>query len=309
MLLLKKIKAEYTYVYCNIDGSIVGGYVGTAGSLIGIAESSNIGKCSSINAKIYGKFSLGGIVGQIKYYKDSINKDIRDCYFDGKIETIGIVETGEVYAGGIIGYMTGQSLNYIDSCCNNGTIIINNKIETNIYAGGIAGKIIQGTKVKNVFNNGNIITNNENTTCYVGGIIGGVIITSSKDDIILENSYNTGNIAGGYYQNGLIAYMTSSGPVNINNCYSVGIIEKEKIENDNVTLAHQQINGTRYKNTYILVNNEIYKWECLSQNANTFTKQDLTVEDLYSENFIKNVLGWDEDIWEITGTSYPVLKR
>jgi len=113
---------------------------------------------------------------------------------------------GGQYAGGIAGYVTGNST--IIDCYSTGNI-------SATYAGGIAGQI-GGSSITNCYSTVNI-----SAVSYSGGIAG--YMNSAK----ITNCYSTGNVSSSSSYNysycGGIAGLSDSGST-ITNCYSTGSI-------------------------------------------------------------------------------------
>lgn len=156
----------------KLQGSIVGGIVGS--STGSIEDCYNSGTISSDS-------KMGGIVGEFR------NGNISNCYNTGKITTANDSSRYPLYAGGIVAYcelLSNRTL--VNACYNTGEIIANNSF-SHAYLGGILGcGDMKYTTVSNCYNLGNLTVSTADSF-KVGGIVG-----SSSDTIIY--CYNTGKI-------------------------------------------------------------------------------------------------------------------
>ncbi len=180
-------------------------YVG----LFGYVNNPKIKNVSLADSYIEGNECVGGIVGYIENSAKIIN-----CH---NAATVYANYNGESDAGGICGFMYGNSSTLIDSCSNTGFISCYNRI-----VGGICGYHAFGT-ISNSYNTGKVYAYTNNSTsngAYAGGISG--YISSHTSSQRIENCYNTGNIEGkGYYVGGIAGYQYYG---TTTNNFSTGII-------------------------------------------------------------------------------------
>ncbi|SNT31774.1 The GLUG motif-containing protein, partial [Anaerovirgula multivorans] len=252
----------------KIDGIIVFGrnYVG---ALVGYAKEINsfsniyIGS-GEINATSY----VGGLAGTIE---------------GGNVEysstEVNIVATSS-YGGGLIGHSRAD----ISKSITFGNIAV-----TSNYAGGLVGYIASNNIVAESCATGDITGN-----AYIGGLVGRVYANGAK----IENSFALGKVTGrgsNPYTGGLLGQVYSSSSaarVNVNNCYSVGIV------NATGTTA----GGLIGQNNNTLITNSYFD----SANAGFELPLDQakTTPDLLKMVVFRN---WDfENIWEIEeNITYP----
>lgn len=169
---------ENCYNTGKVKGKIerIGGIVGNMGDNNGSYVCSN---CYNTGDIIGGK-GIGGIAGVI------INTTIDNCKNSGKVESESECAGGII---GVIGYpSTGNAMNNIKNCTNEGTI-------------GVSGK------GKNI-----------------GGIIGFIEIRNNNSGTI-ENNYNKGKVIGKTSIGGIVG--ESANTFTITKCYSKGEVEGE----------------------------------------------------------------------------------
>jgi uncharacterized protein (TIGR02145 family) len=144
--------------------------VASYGALCLSAKSSAISNCTTLvsgNKKItsnnQGKF--GGFVG------NSINNTIVNCTNNLPIE---VSPSSYVWVGGIVGSIEGGS---VSGCTNNAVI-------KGVYAGGIAGQILEATLSSNL-NAGNVMAQE---------MAGGIVATITDGNVLVDKCMNIGEI-------------------------------------------------------------------------------------------------------------------
>lgn len=203
-------------------GSYVGGLVGRMLNATTTVENSyNLGN-------ITGRHYIGGICGVARgeyknvYNKGNVNADgeyvggIIGLFYSGKLEncytapknaggTIEVESTGYTtgsyftsgqYVGGLVGATnSGSSIEIVD-CVNAATV------SGRLIAGGIIGRSVQKTNLKNVVNNGEVTAD----LYYAGGLIG----QQSSGNTVIELSYNNADVSSNLenYTNGNTGYAT-----------------------------------------------------------------------------------------------------
>ncbi|MBE6636143.1 MAG: hypothetical protein E7617_08185 [Ruminococcaceae bacterium] len=159
-----------------------------AGGLFGYVEgnTSSVIENSESSAEIFGKYYVGGLVGQ------ALNVSVASCSNEGStIAATGWYSESSVdyvWLGGYVG--RGYK---VSGCINNADI---NYFGNGRYIGGIVGYAIDS--VTDCTNNGHITTISD----YVGGIVGYVETTAVT--VYFDNLINNGNISGNSRVAGLI---------------------------------------------------------------------------------------------------------
>ena len=164
----------------------------------------------------------GGLVGTM------IGSTLSNCKLTGTVTSIN--NTNDAFIGGIVGdafYMN----NTITDCYFKGEVLGSSLGSASIYAGGIIGSFMFGTKkrggvddpytkILNCFSTANVESTSPNSWAAAGGIIG------FGDNIIIFNCYSTGNVTSTSNEK-----ETASGGVagniryaEISNCYATGEI-------------------------------------------------------------------------------------
>ena len=162
------------------NGERLGGLVGYTNGNLTIENSYNEGIITNTTGK-----NIGGLIG--RDYGISNETRIINSYNKGNV----VSNTSDnIYMGGLIGYISGK-INI-----NNGYNIglLNNEYTSydankDLFMGGLIGCIYSSNlenKISNSYNQGNIINGNR-----VGGIIGRVM----ESNILIDKSYNTGNLS------------------------------------------------------------------------------------------------------------------
>ena len=147
----------------------------STGSVAGVAH----GKFSDIysNAIVDAKGTeLGGIFGQI--YQDTT---VSGCWYDGRIQC----NTYGRYAGGVVGVVTGATVN-IEHCLNTGELIIK-EAPGMVNSGGILGACYYGddivVNITDCFNAGSLSAPWDGMGSVLGHCVDGVVN--------IENTYAT----------------------------------------------------------------------------------------------------------------------
>jgi len=135
------------------------------------------------------------------------DSEFRNIFVDKDVN----INAGDDYAGGIIGYAYGDGATVlVENCVNAGTIAAGD-----MYVGGIIGQVktVCSVTVKNCLNVGAVTAGNT----YASGIAG------AGGSIDISNCINVGSVTSSNREGGIFAG-NPSGVVNIDNCYSVGVI-------------------------------------------------------------------------------------
>ncbi|MBM6619109.1 InlB B-repeat-containing protein [Bacillus suaedaesalsae] len=185
----QQIKSELV-IYAGLFGYVKNGKILN----IGMENSSITAENTSLDSST-SKVYAGGIVGY------GYNISVTDSYNTGSVSAQSLFDG---YAGGIIGYVSGQ-YNTIATITNSyNTGIIQAKTNT----GGIAGEVYR-TAISGVYNTADL---NKTQSKNTGGIVGYMYSNSSITD-----AYNTGNISYQSRGGGIVGYASSSSIKNVNN--------------------------------------------------------------------------------------------
>ncbi len=196
-----------SYSYPNGVGGILGGSAnGNHATIIGCVNEAAITASGE---------QIGGIAGRAGTLIDCVNK--------GEVK-------GSSSVGGIAGFCIAA-----DNCLNTGQVTASAR-----NAGGIAGVmnddymgVIKETKVVNSINKGDVTG-----TDYVGGLVGCYV--SSDTTVVINNSYNTGNITttslndGGI--GGLLGGSGNNTDVNMSLSYNAGTVTNVGENNDSTRI-------------------------------------------------------------------------
>lgn len=152
-----------SYVY-------VGGVVGKAESTASIGNCYNTG--AVLGESTYTKLSnAGGMVGGIIGHAN--DNAVSRCYNTGVVTALisapysSASTSTSVYAGGIIGY---ASRNTISECYSDGAVTASILHRSYAYAGGIVGRAVTDTTLRNCYNTGFVTASSSFT--HAGGIAG-----------------------------------------------------------------------------------------------------------------------------------------
>ena len=220
--------------YGNITNNLglnVGGLLGRDNSAtdnITIINSHNEGYVTSNLETLSSESSssAGGLIGRIYGYII-----VKDSYNNGEVTSTILNPNGAVTNGGIVGRIS-------NSCYMENVYNLKNVTGGYMSSGIIGYATYNGTVLSNiildkVYNRGNItsvLSSVDNNHPYLGGIIG-----YGNGNISILNSFNAGNIQGGYNIGGLFGRVRHS-IVNLINNYNVG----------NITSNESMSNGTGY---------------------------------------------------------------
>ena len=285
-----------TYAHISISNSSNSGDISAtnyAGGLVGyidINTTFTIDDCHN-QGSVIGETTAGGIVGF------SGCGTIKNC------TNLGTVSGGET-AGGIVGV---ASYTTIENCQNNATVVgtynvggilgqadgsaqdmliiaceNSGKVTGVSYVGGIAGSAGYAS-IEDCINNGEV----QATGYSVGGIVGGVRVS-------VKNCINTATVTGSNSVGGIAG---DSYLAEISNCVSVSTI-KDGI--GGIIGTDSSSGGSILTNCYALELGNDYGQTC-------------TIEQLNTQIFYTEILGWSEDIWDFTeldvnNGKYPKLK-
>lgn len=125
----------------------------------------------------------------------------------GNVKSLGI-QWNKLNASGITGGIAGQIINgsKIDNCYSTGGFF------NNSYCGGIVGMVTDG-EINNCYFTGSITKNTDGSFTNSGGIAGNI------SDGKINNCYSTSNITG-YYSGGIVG--NASNIITMSDCYSSG---------------------------------------------------------------------------------------
>ena len=286
--------------YCNsiknltIKNSYIEG-LGCTGGIAGGVRNGGVENCHNINTIIVQKKdgdTVGGVVAQCE-------SDIKNCTNTGTIYVEGRNSQSKSQAGGIVGISVGSK---ISNCINKGNIISGE--EAGIYIGGICGCMEADTEItiSDCRNEGNI-----NGIAVTGGIVGllstkGIVERcsnvgdihsaqmaaagiagqtnqkSGQSNSIVRQCYNSGNITGGKWLGGIVAYFCGkSQQGTVENCYSKGTITAT--ENDSGAIIGKKIQddgNATFNNLYYLKTIGLY---AVNNNATFESETVKAVED------------------------------
>ena len=239
--LVNEIDVTGTVTQNNLNNSI-GGIVGAT------AGDSNVNLRNLINkGKISGGTQLGGLI--------AINQGsltIENSHNEGKItNNIG------TYAGGLLGRDNATSnTTKIYNSYNSGNVSLTTNDSANRTFGGLVG-VINGTlDVRNSYNSGNVsydydYANNTLTTAYrvivVGGIVGAI------RNGVIENSYNNGTVGKGNWNGGIFGGRYGNGTVIINKSYNAGEVVGG-YTNNNAAATISGITGYNNSSNLFIIN-------------------------------------------------------
>ncbi len=156
----------------------------------------------NINYPYNSTFFVGGAVA---YCFDS---EISSCEVTGNIS---ILSGGNIYAGGIAGYIGDENKSTVIKNCvsqvdmqiiGENNSIWEPEVSQYTYVGGIVGSASQAEKIYKCSNNGNISVNSINI-----GIVGSIV--GNAEDVEISKCKNTGNITA------LGTCVTNETPINI----------------------------------------------------------------------------------------------
>ena len=200
-------RTSHDIINCNNKGIVTG--ITNIGGIIGdVYNGSEVLNCNNYNMVRADNGYIGGIVGYIK------NGKIKECENVGKIE-------GDIYTGGIVGFINGN----ITNCKNNGNVnggIGNGNVSTR--TGGVVGYISSGD-ISLCINNGEVNSSRNR----VGGVIGDTNARVTK-------CVNNGKVSSeGNYLGGVCGHITTDTNIASNTisfCYNTGTVDSRKNVHD-----------------------------------------------------------------------------
>lgn len=241
--------------------------------------------------------SIGGVVGQLgnfsskntEKYGNNTNRPL----YNSNVKLIGCVNRGEITVEDAllgIGGVAGSASGIIEKCGNIGKLTIGTGASKNVRVGGLVGNF-SGHTIKESFNKGNL---NEGFN-HMGGLVGWIIPATTVDKVLIENSYNSGEIikktsTGTANISGILG-AHSNFPCEIKNCHNYG-----KITSKNTPIG----------NAISALENSI---DCfaLSESASVFNgAKQLSADEMKTSSNFSN---WDfQTIWDM-GENYPILRN
>ena len=289
-------------------------YTAYCGGLIAYPTNVIINNCTVDNNSIFtvnnkcpeGSVYIGGMAG----YADSIITN--NCINNGSVSATGIQFA---YAGGMVGTVGGVTT--ITGCDNSGDVTTKGEIDS--HAGGMVGKVGAATTILGCANSGSI----------TGAEAGGMVASISGEILSISNSYNIGNLKALYHAGGMagnvgpilitncynaghaagdvaagMVGLSNYGDVSIISCYNVGSFSGP-IQAGLLGLADTPVKVT-ITNSYTFIDGNDYA-------SNSYDGDICIKEQLNSERFHINTLGWSEDVWDfseldVENGKYPKLK-
>ena len=315
---------------------------------LNLKEATIIADLSSNDGKQYNIY-CGGIVGAT----DDLYLKLNNCSVDEySIFSVSNSTQGFNYVGGLVGSVNHQSYTYatvhINNCVNSANISLA-KDSKNSNVGGLIGSLLiheQISFITNSTNNG-IVSGQDNVGGLVGGAyafnnitfenctnngsvsgnshVGGFVGYSSHS--MFENCTNNGNIVGKQSAGGFIG--TSSGDSTVIECINNGMINIAEYTGGFIGYADNNYTIKNCVNTYKLMDYfyiggligytsinppppviNSYSMPC--EGIGVFG-EICTIEQLNSKEFYTDVLGWSEDVWDLSeldieNGKYPKLK-
>ena len=324
-------------INCNNFGKIEvngGGFL-AIGGIAGMAQESvqncnnysDVSCCITINTeKLYLEF--GGIIGEncSSFEDDDMfenNLNYGSLILQQNLSDNIIIDS--IFVGGLIGYSS-TSDNY-NKDINKGNIEIKN-IKGIPYANNSDGLVIGGLigldddyeneskgLLKNSYNVGSIILSNINidksfTMNSVGGIIGGTSFGARISNLYTTNNIDINNSQGIKYLGGIIGKNDGSNIASkINSSYYAGnmTINNSTIEACGGVVGINTLLG-QVENCYFVKNEKVNsQFEMVGIEENKLISCGIKESDneIFSIDFLTNVLGWEQSIWNITGNNHP----
>ena len=349
----------------NINGCYATGDIETTGRYAGGITGNNLYKYSIIsnscftgNVKVKGSCNAGGIAGE--NYQGAIT----NCYTIGDVT---VIDAEYARVGGIAGVVNGSSRGYgiISRCYAVGKVTVLSSEPGDIYAGGIAGWLNQNSNITSSYFIGDVTASSTGNsghyyysyyTC-VGGIIG----RSDESNNFIENCYSAGDVTAtatidsgyGYTcAGGIIGYAGDGfyDDINITSCYTtsnvtatstaasgrsatyVGGIAGINNRKDSITSCaalNISINAIDTNNNYAgrIAGNNIgklsgnYAKSTMLVNGVTVTDDQtspltnkqgkgITIDDISTETWWSDTLGWDfTNAWNWKDGYLPYLNE
>ncbi len=196
-----------TNVTVNYAGNSSAGIIGNV--LDGTVTINN--SCNS--GTITGGNNLGGLVA---YVNTNATLNINDSHNEGNL-----IQNKGQNAGGLVARSvdTSSTIN-ISNSYNTGEVKMDfTTISNDKNLGGFVGQANGKINIKDSYNNGKVTFPNISGNSKVGGIIG---ITGGSSNVIIEDSFNLGEISGGWRVGGILG-ATYSRTI-VNRCYNNGLV-------------------------------------------------------------------------------------
>ena len=241
--------------------------------------------------------------------------------------TVNVSYGGAVYAGGLVGYNSGDITNsYAAGNVSATSTYTATSSRYAAYAGGLVGyndggsiRYNDGGSITNSYAAGNVraTATSSSNDAYAGGLAG--YNTSSGS---ITNSYATGNVSATVtststssssraYAGGLVGYNSGD----ILNSYATGDVSATATSTSTSSYAYAGglvgLGGGSITNCYRYSGQTFYRKRgstTYSTASNTLgTEEDLTT--LQSVSFHTSTLGWDESVWNFVGGAFPTLKN
>lgn len=308
---------------------------------MGVGGISGISQWSMIDCENYGNITvkgvrndteIGGLVGEYCGGFSNLNEIFVNCVNKGTLD-IEFKElnddTNYVYVdiGGLIGELWADEEDSMSNCYNMGNISV--KSVKGLYKGlyfrigGLAG-VLGSLMLNDNYNMGNIhiedcqLLEGESDDRVVGGLAGlvenrGAIWTNSYNlgDIIIKDSNGIESVGGIAGENKGWSYRDESKDSIIKSSYNAGQItlDNSTVQNVGGIVGNNGEYGI-IENCYYLKNDKVnIGIEGVAQNVNEVTNSGSkeNEEEIYSNDFLINILGWDSAIWNISGTTHPTL--
>ena len=220
---------------------------------------------------------------------------IINCYTTGTISMNDSEnQIGDV--GGLIGRSSGT----IENCYS--TVNVSSTLgSSSVAVGGLVG--ISGDVIKNCYATGNVTANGK-SGAHAGGLVGWVNGQNSE----IRNCYATGDVSASS------RYSEAGGLVgwgyNVYNSFATGSVSSYASGDRPQAYAggavgKPNMNSSDYEKVYSPEGQSI----SVSDNQNTSPVETVTTaENLKSASFLKDTLGFSEELWTITDGAYPTLK-
>lgn len=246
--------------------------------LFGWVENATIQNTGIENANVISDHSHNGIL-----IGSAHNTQIINCYTTGSVS--GGDDAIGAYTGGLVGLIEGGSVLY-----SHATAMVSTSTGHGCSIGGLIGGAINGALISYSYADSTVSPLGENE--WTGGFIGQL-----SDNSSINNSYATGTItsSNSNQSGGFIGVIMSGGSVTNSFCAVINQIP-------NITNYRQGFLGNNFNNEGTITNSY---WD--TEKGRTTQSQGGT--GLTTAQFADktNFSGWDESIWDFSGTT-PTLK-
>ena len=290
-----------------------------AGGLVGDNFGGTLTNCYAIGdvtATAASRYSesasyAGGLMGK------NDNGTLTNCYATGDVAATATVTSSSyrsaAYAGGLVGDNFGGT---IMNCYATGDVTeTSSSSYAYSYTGGLVGKN-RGT-ITNCYATGNVTATATSTSSssritasvYAGGLVGDNYCT-------ITNCYATGNVtatssyasAGGLVgDNGALSSSVGTIVGTITNCYATGNVTATSSKASVGGLVGLMDKGT-ITNSYRYSEQTVMATEGSSGGMVSTYGTATALENLQSESFLMDTLGWDPSVWEFHVSAFPTLK-